>query len=334
MELPLVQLPRRVPVQRDRVPQENIPPTPRDRERLRGLARAFIAEKRPVPPLSLPELRSLTEEFIAREGVPPKFIGYAGVLVNGEMWRDQLAAVPFGRRLLLLPKCLRIEDCCPALFDEFGLLCKQCGLCSIQDIQEEAERLGYAVLVAEGSAVVMAILQTGKIDAILGVSCLSVLEKVFPYIEAAAIPGIAIPLLQSDCKDVTVDLDWIWEIVHLTSDDKTYRLNLDSIRDEVAGWFTAEALDNLLGPSSGETEQIARQWLAGSGKRWRPFLTVCVWKALQEAAEQNSPRICSGWRSPSNASTRLRWSTTTLKTMTACATANRPCTKPMACRSH
>ena len=140
MELPLVQLPRRVPVQRDRVPQENIPPTPRERERLRSLARAFIAEKRPVPPLSLSELRSLTEEFIARESVPQKFIGYAGVLVNGEMWRDQLAAVPFGRRLLLLPKCLRIEDRCPALFDEFGLLCKQCGLCSIQDIQEEAER--------------------------------------------------------------------------------------------------------------------------------------------------------------------------------------------------
>jgi geranylgeranyl pyrophosphate synthase len=285
MELPLVQLPRRVPVQRDREPQENIPPTERERERLRGLARAFIAEKRPVPPLSLPELRSLTEEFIAREGVPQEFIGYTGVLVNGEMWRDQLAAVPFSRRLLLLPKCLRIEDRCPAVFDEFGLLCKQCGLCSIQEIQEEAERLGYAVLVAEGSTVVMAILQTGKIDAILGVSCLSVLEKVFPYIEAAAIPGIAVPLLQSDCKDVTVDLDWIWELVHLTSDDKTYRLNLDSIRREVTRWFTPEALDKFLGPPGSETEQIARQWLARSGKRWRPFLTVCVWKALQEAAE-------------------------------------------------
>src|SRR3989442_3711016 len=52
------------------------------------------------------------------------------------------------------------------------------------------------------------LIQTGKIDAIVGVSCLSVLEKAFPFMEAAAIPGVAIPLLQDDCKDTTVDLDW------------------------------------------------------------------------------------------------------------------------------
>jgi hypothetical protein len=69
------------------------------------------------------------------------------------------------RRLLLMPKCLRVENRCPAPFDEFGLLCKQCGLCSIQDFQAEAERLGYAVLVAEGSALVMAMVQTGTIEA-------------------------------------------------------------------------------------------------------------------------------------------------------------------------
>jgi len=90
-----------------------------------------------------------------------------------------------------MPKCLRVESRCPAPFDEFGLLCKQCGLCTIQELQEEAERLGYAVLVAEGSAIVMSLIQTGKIDAMVGVSCISVLERAFPYMEAAAIPGIA-----------------------------------------------------------------------------------------------------------------------------------------------
>ena len=145
------------------------------------------------------------------------------------------------------------------------------------------------MLVAEGSALVMAILQTGKIDAIVGVSCLSVLEKAFPYVESAAIPGVAIPLLQSDCKDVTVDLDWIWEVIHLTSEDRTYRLSLDSVREQVADWFTPAALDNLFGPACGETERIARQWLAGGGKRWRPFLAACVWRALQAETDQEFP---------------------------------------------
>jgi geranylgeranyl pyrophosphate synthase len=184
---------------------------------------------------------------------------------------------------LLLPKCLRVEDKCPAPFDEFGLLCKQCGLCTIQDLQNEAERLGYAVLVAEGSAIVMSLIQTGKIDAIVGVSCLSVLERAFPYMEAAAVPGIAIPLLQDDCKDTTVDLDWVWDVIHLSSDDRTRRMDLDGLRAEVETWFEAAALTELLGrPAAGPADEVARAWLSRAGKRWRPFLTVCAYKAWQD----------------------------------------------------
>ncbi len=289
MQLPVISVPRAVPVQRERPPQENIPQTRTERENLRSQLRDFVSELNPTPPLSMAELRRHSEEFADANGYDRKFVDYIGVLLNSEVWRDSLAAVPFGRRLLLLPKCLRIEDQCPAPFDEFGLLCKQCGLCSIQDLQEEAERLGYAVLVAEGSALVMAIVQTGKIDAIVGVSCLSVLEKAFPYMDSAAIPGVAIPLLQDDCKDVTVDLDWIWEVIHLTSDDKTHRLNLDQLRQEVETWFSVESLTEILGPASSESERIAMQWLARSGKRWRPFLAVCAWKAMQEDAAAASP---------------------------------------------
>jgi geranylgeranyl pyrophosphate synthase len=177
---------------------------------------------------------------------------------------------------------MRVENKCPAPFDEFGLLCKQCGLCTIQDLQEEAERLGYAVLVAEGSALVMALIQSGKIDAIVGVSCLSVLERAFPYMEAAAIPGVAIPLLQDDCRDTAVDIDWVWNVVHLTSDDRTRRLDLDALRTEVETWFAPEALAAVLGPANGEADRVARDWLAADGKRWRPFLTACAFKALQD----------------------------------------------------
>ena len=155
-------------------------------------------------------------------------------------------------------------------------------MCTIQDLQEEAERLGYAVLVAEGSALVMALIQSGKIDAIVGVSCLSVLERAFPYMEAAAIPGVAIPLLQDDCKDTAVDIDWVWNVVHLTSDDRTRRLDLDALKSEVATWFTAEGIDSVLGPPEGEADHVARSWLAADGKRWRPFLTACAFKALQD----------------------------------------------------
>jgi geranylgeranyl diphosphate synthase, type II len=143
------------------------------------------------------------------------------------------------------------------------------------------------VLVAEGSAIVMAIIETGKIDAIVGVSCLSVLEKAFPFMEAAAIPGVAIPLLQDDCINTTVDLDWVWDIVHLTAEDKTRRLDLDALRSEVDTWFTPKALTDTLGAPTGEAPALAHKWLAKAGKRWRPFLTACAWRAM--VGDSNAP---------------------------------------------
>ncbi|MGE3312598.1 MAG: polyprenyl synthetase family protein [Limisphaerales bacterium] len=282
-------LPRLVPQQKWRPTKKNIPPTVELRQQYLKAVRNYVAEFNPVPPQPAEELKVHADRVVAQLGCDPIFRDFIGVLLNNEMWREQLAGVPFERRLLLLPKCLRVEAKCPAPFDEFGLLCKQCGLCSIQDLTVEAEKLGYAVLVAEGSAIVMSLIQTGKIEAIVGVSCLSVLERAFPYMEAAAIPGVAVPLLQDDCIDTNVDLDWVWEYIHLTADDRTRRLDLGHLRDEVDFWFTPASLELILGPAQGETERIARQWLMRAGKRWRPFLTVAAFQALSGQPDAQLP---------------------------------------------
>lgn len=284
-----VGLPRLVPQQQWRPTKKNIPPTLVQRQHILQAVRNYVAEFNPVPPLPAADLKVHADRIVAQLRCEPIFRDFIGVLLNNEMWREQLAGVPFERRLLLLPKCLRVEAKCPAPFDEFGLLCKQCGLCSIQDLTIEAEKLGYAVLVAEGSAIVMSLIQTGKIEAIVGVSCLSVLERAFPYMEAAAVPGVAVPLLQDDCIDTNVDLDWVWEYIHLTADDRTRRLDLGRLRDEVDFWFTPASMELILGPAQGETELIARDWLMRAGKRWRPFLTVSAYQALSGKPDAAMP---------------------------------------------
>ncbi len=290
MQLPVLHIPPLAPPPRCRQPNENIPQTRAERERIRALLEKYVDVVRPVPPLQFDELRHHADAFMSRHGIESKYRDYVSVLVNNAVWREQLASVPFQRRLLLLSKCLRVEDKCAARVDEFGLLCRRCGLCSIRDLETEAERLGYAVLVAEGSAMVMALIQTGKIDAIVGVSCLSVLERAFPYMESAAIPGAAIPLLQDDCRDTTVDLDWIRDVIHLTREDKTRRLDLNALREQVASWFEGPALDEISAFEKNDaTGCIARDWIARQGKRWRPFLAACAWKALQDDPELPMP---------------------------------------------
>ena len=281
-------LPPPVPpaVIRSRPPQAGIPPTKADRDALLEAVRRGMARDRAVPPLGMDELRRRATAALVEAGLPETCLDYAVVIVNNESWRDALAAVPFERRLLLMPKCLRVENRCPAPFDEFGLLCKQCGLCSIQDFQAEAERLGYAVLVAEGSALVMAMVQTGTIEAIVGVSCMPVLEKTFPHVQAAAIPAVAVPLLQDDCIDTTVDVDWVWDYIHLEAADRSRRLDLGGLHDTVKAWFDRPALDRLMGPPVGHAEEIGREWLAVGGRRWRPFLAAAVYEALGPGATE------------------------------------------------
>ncbi|MFQ5495920.1 MAG: DUF116 domain-containing protein [Phycisphaerae bacterium] len=288
---PLITLPPIVPQQAARPTQSNVPGERTMRDRLRHIATDYIATQKVIPPLSMDELRRHTIAVMKQAGLEPRYRDYAAIIVSNETWRDTLAQIPYDRRLLLLPKCLRVEDRCPAPFDEFGLLCKDCGLCSIQDLTAEAERLGYAVLVAEGSAIVRQMIETGRIEAVVGVSCINVLEKCFPHMEAAAIPGVAVPLLQDDCVNTNVDLDWVWDVIHLTSDDKTYRLDLESLKADVRSWFTPDSLTVLMGTCDGETEAIARDWLSRAGKRWRPYLTVCVALALQSDHHDRPPPI-------------------------------------------
>ena len=279
-----LKLPKTVPVTttRFRPPKKYLPQTKPERDAVLQAARSYVEQNNPVPPMPQDELEVHARKLIADEQIDERYLDYVAVVLNNEMWRETLASIPYERRLLLMPKCLRVEEKCPAPFDEFGLLCKQCGLCTIEDFQNEAERLGYAVLVAEGSAVVMSLIQTGKIEAIVGISCIPVLERTFPYVEAAAIPSIAVPLLQDDCINTTVDNDWVWEYIHLTSEDKTRRLNLNALHDDVRDWFTREEIDAVMGTPEGETEEIGRDWLARAGKRWRPFLTVATFQALRD----------------------------------------------------
>jgi geranylgeranyl diphosphate synthase, type II len=277
------------PQRAERPAKEGIPEAKAERDRLLAAVQQYVQAAAPVPPLGIEELQVHSRRVMAIAGVGSEVRNFLAVLINNEVWREPLARVPFERRLLLLPQCLRDADNCRGKMDAVGLVCAGCGRCVIHDLKAEAERLGYVVLVAEGSPVVMGLLQTRQIEAVIGVSCMSVLERVFPYMHAGAVPGLAVPLICDGCRDTAVDLDWVWEAIHLTSQDRTRRLDLEGLRTEVEGYFTPDRLAEVLGPAATETEQIARDWLCRAGKRWRPFLAVCAYKALRDDLSSGMP---------------------------------------------
>ena len=168
-------------------------------------------------PFSKGELESYGYKLLEQMKLPEKYLGFAMVLIGNFFWKQQFLAIPFERRLLLLPHCLKHAEGCPADYDEFGLDCEKCGACSIADYKGRAEKLGYKVLVAEGSPVVLKIIVSGHVDGILGVACLNVLEKAIEKVLLAGVPSYAIPLHSGDCKNTKLDESWVWDVWRSTS---------------------------------------------------------------------------------------------------------------------
>lgn len=266
-------------------------PSPRqERLRLIAVVASHVKEHEVIAPLCRPELEDHAAAIVERNGLEARLLEFVMILLHNEVWREVVASVPYKRRTLLLPPCLRASGKCRATFDEFGLLCEKCGKCVLGPLCEEAEKLGYAVLIAEGTSIVAELIERGMIDAVIGVSCMPSLERAFTSVSSSAVPGLAIPLLEDGCRDTRADMEWLHEVLRLHSGgDEKIGFNLRELHDEVRSWFTADKLRTALALSGTRTEEISVSWLAKAGKRWRPFLAASVYRALHNHATEPLP---------------------------------------------
>ncbi len=264
---------------------------PQSHERRFTLGRAvadYVAREKLVPPLTDNELASHVHGLVANFAVEQGELAFAAVLLNNAVWMDVVVAIPFERRLLLLPQCLAHTETCRAERDALGLICAQCGACAIGTLQAEADRLGYVSLVAEGTTVVTKLLVSGKVDAVIGVGCLDSLRRMFPIMNAHAIPGLGIPLLTDGCHHTKIDLEWTLSLLRLgEAGGGSSVTEIESVSEQVNSWFTEEGLVTLMGKPETEAERIGHEWLLNGGKRWRPLLTV----AVNDASEGDYSKI-------------------------------------------
>ncbi len=255
------------------------------RRQFRSVASDWVAAQTAVPPFSVDQLFSMVEEVVQANSLRPvndaekKMLA---IMIHNAAWQETVAAIPYERRLFLLPQCLRTRTECPATMDALGLLCQECGRCPLGALQRDASDLGYAVLIAEGTGAVTGLLKEGNLDAVIGASCLAALEQSFRHIAEEAVPALAIPLVRDGCDATEVDLEWLRECIHLRG-DATIRssTSVDALRDVVRTWFTPDSLQSLLRPDDRHALTVAVDWVAGAGKRWRPLLTAAVYDALQ-----------------------------------------------------
>lgn len=281
-----------------------VPETLAQREEIKAAAEAYARGLDKARPFTKNELEDFARDLLQKHDWPEKYLGFAMVLIGNFFWKQQFLALPFERRMLLLPHCLKHAEGCPADYDEFGLDCEKCGACSIADYKVKAEQLGYKVLVAEGSPVVLKIIISGHIDGILGVSCLNVLEKAIDKVLIAGVPSYAIPLHTGDCKSTTLDEAWVWDVLDkyepLPEPSTASYVPLMRAANELFDRHFAEVLPPLRtkGIAAGAapspvalTEAAANDWLQHGGRRFRPFITLAAYDALTGA---NGTKVAPG----------------------------------------
>lgn len=258
----------------------NIPSTVAQRTLIRNAARAFMAARGIVPPITEEQLSDLALRFINEKGVDPSFKGWIMVELNNCLWRDTIASIPFERRILLIPQCLKNATQCSAEIDDLGLLCKQCNQCTISGMQQRAFKLGTMSLVAEGFTPAISLVESQVVDAVIGIGCMDSLERAFPMLIKHAVAGIAIPLNGAGCSNTDVDLAHVQEIISTYTPTQTPILDYEHLKTTIQSWFDPKSTKALNGSVGDHASEIARNWLFVDGKRWRPYLLAATYMAV------------------------------------------------------
>ncbi len=274
------------------------------RKRLR--ARANSVDWREFPAhLQQSELAVIAEHVLNEEKQPAGFRNWLMVILASSFWRDSVAAVPYHRRLLLLPSTGGAGNArCEAerRAAEFAWL------------RPVAESLGYRIMDTNHLSFISQSIGAGEIDAVVGVSNLQGLEKAVDHVMAWGIPCMAEPLLEDSPE--LLDQDSVERMIRLP-----FRPQVNEVHDryhllmrEARELFRLENLDRLvpresltffhettgigsknrsngatnpedhwddrsLDPLTG-TANIAYEFLSRGGKYFRPFITLATYNAL------------------------------------------------------
>jgi len=257
---------------------------------------------------AIDKLRTLTRSDIEFQAdkilktldLPDLYLGFAMVEINNAFWRARFAAVPYNRRLLLLPGCLRNVSVCTGSYSTSAIQCAGCGGCIIKSFKQRAAELGYQLLIAEGTPSVVMKLIDGEADAVLGVACLDSLEKAFANVTQLGIPNIAVPLLSSGCKNTCTDSAELLLLLNAYNAQLPPERTLSYIPllRATASVFKRESIIEIVSPHIGSvrrpeltddpmtsTDAIIIDWLETGGKRFRPFITMAAYAVGKHGAE-------------------------------------------------
>jgi geranylgeranyl pyrophosphate synthase len=234
------------------------------------------------------QLERLARSVLTECNQSDRFLGYVMVVLGNLSRRHDFLNVPFARRLLLAPASAEV------------------GQLPLQAICQRATRLGYQVLTADKTEDVLRQILEGRVDALLGLATLDDLERAFDHSVLSGIPSFAVPLPAArELTSADLDGDWVGDVLcmHLALDrdradgylvamraaTRLFRDDFDRLLPRIHS-KTPEAARTPLGL----TEDVAYDWLANGGKRFRPFITLAAFDAATRGQKRPTRPAAEG----------------------------------------
>lgn len=142
-------------------------------------------------------------------------IDSVGVEIRNMLLKEKFSEVPYEKRLIILPQCLRSIDCPTKLSSVEGMKCLKCKKCKIWRIVKKAEELGYiGCFIIPGGGFIKRIIRKFKPQGILGIACPYELNLAMMEF-SGFIAGYGVYLSKTGCVETDVDLEAVFEAIEM-----------------------------------------------------------------------------------------------------------------------
>ncbi len=148
-------------------------------------------------------------------GVGESRIDRTGINMKNRAVCPLFRKIPFGKRAIFVPQCLRSVHC-PAALSPEGIMCKDCGACGISAARTEAKKLGYKFFIVPGSSFIVRMIRQYQPEAIIGVGCLCEVREGLDMMHRHKIPAMGVILDQSGCVSTSLNYAKLYEIMVLS----------------------------------------------------------------------------------------------------------------------
>jgi hypothetical protein len=130
----------------------------------------------------------------------------------------KFALVPFNKRILFAPHCMRNVAVCVAVDKGGYYICAECSGCKINAISKLVKQLNYkALYIAKGGRTIEKIVKEEKPESVVGIACFFEGYQSFKMLKDAHIALQFVPLTKDDCRATDTDLAEIERVLKQTN---------------------------------------------------------------------------------------------------------------------